>query len=212
MICDPYKFIFIHIPKTGGTSVKNNIFLKTVLPGKRSKISFEDYCLSAHSSIKEYNIKFPERVSNYYKFSFVRNPWDKMLSYNFFCNKETDERLKSSFLPLIHVKGEFTKVVHHLYKNRDNEHIKRYVTGPQLEWFENENGKILMDDIFRFENLDEGIDRICKKLIIKRTPLEKLNTTNHEHYSHYYDDTTINMIGEMFKRDIDYFGYTFEKQ
>ena len=66
MISHEHKFIFIHIPKCGGTSIER--FFKMKLPRQ-----------GAHLNLKYYK-KNTENYETYFKFTIVRNPWDKMVS------------------------------------------------------------------------------------------------------------------------------------
>ena len=61
----------------------------------------------------------------------------------------------------------------------------------------------------RFENLKEHLSLISKKLNISIPKLGPVNKTNHEDFKKYYDDETREIIGKRYKKDIDFFGYTF---
>jgi len=64
MIFHRYKCVFIHIPRTGGTSIE---------------ASFEKEDRSGERHIFAHEI--PSLPADHFKFSFVRDPWDRMLSY-----------------------------------------------------------------------------------------------------------------------------------
>ena len=71
-------------------------------------------------------------------------------------------------------------------------------------------GKILVDFIGKFENLQEDFNLICEKIKIKNFELEKINQYNHKDYKLYYSDKDIEKVYNLYKRDIEYFGYKFE--
>jgi hypothetical protein len=70
------------------------------------------------------------------------------------------------------------------------------------------DGKI--DYLCRFENYAEDAQKVLD-LIGCDVPLGKINTTEHKHYSTYYNEDTKAMVEHFFKEDIDRFGYTFEQ-
>ena len=40
--------------------------------------------------------------------------------------------------------------------------------------------------------------------------LPQRNTSEHKHYSHYYDDESVWLVEQMFNKDLNFFGYEFE--
>ena len=65
MINHKHKFIFIHINKCGGTSIDK------VFSGK----------FRGHKKAFDYKKLNPKEFENYFKFTFVRNPWDRVVSF-----------------------------------------------------------------------------------------------------------------------------------
>jgi len=79
---------------------------------------------------------------------------------------------------------------------------------PQVEWLKNNEGKIDIDKIIRFENLNEGINEVFKTLEIEHK-LPHLNRTYRTNYRDFYDDQTKQIVTGWFHEDIKEFGYTF---
>ena len=71
-------------------------------------------------------------------------------------------------------------------------------------------GRLMPDTILRQENLDEEWKAMFKKLGYKAPKLPKRNKSKHKHYSHYYDDDSIWLISQIFRKDLKFFGYEFE--
>ncbi len=177
MILKDYKAIFVHINKTGGSSIEQAL------------------CGSYHITTKHYNVydyarHTPYEFANYFKVTFVRNPWDKVVSQYFFqlMHKGTDKAFK-----------DFIR------KPSGRPFIN------QLDWI-TINGHIAVNCIGRFETLEEDFDEICQHIGIKTPALPRINKTVHEHYSIYYDDEDREFVGNIFYKDIQFFGYRFENK
>lgn len=171
-------FIFIHIPKTGGSSIERFFGQDHGLPGTPP----------AHKNIQWY-LNHKQSNNRLYKFSFVRNPWDMFVSLYFF-------------------------KVHSKYRKEELEgvtffeYIKQYDHKTQLSYL-TVNGKIMVDFIGRFERLQEDFYKVCDALNIPRSDLPHIIKTTHLPYREYYNTQARKIIEEIYKEDIDYFGYEF---
>ena len=122
-------------------------------------------------------------------FAVVRNPWDRLVSMYVFIKKY---RLVSE---------DFNDFVFHK--------IKIWCFGihtlstPQIRWIEPG-----VTHLLRFENLEEDF-KIIQKIFQCYEPLPLSNKTHHDHYRTYYNDETRQAVAEMFKEDIEAFGYEF---
>ena len=180
MINHNRKFIFIHINKTGGTSIS-----RALGGGGGFK----------HASAIRHRNLFPEKFENYFKFTFVRNPWDKILSQYFF--RVVDKgRLRHAKRPWV----SFEKFVKRPFIEPHR---------PQLDKISDEKGKILVDFIGRFEMIQDDFDIVCDRLEQKPRKLGHSFRTHHKPYWEYYDDESRRFIAKKYKKDIEYFGYKF---
>ncbi|MEM6965923.1 MAG: sulfotransferase family 2 domain-containing protein [Bacteroidota bacterium] len=179
-------FIFIHINKTAGSSIS------ALLDMDRMHLT----AFSIRNMITEesWNAKF--------KFSFVRNPWDRVVSQYHHRYGVNQQNLQERLL-------DFKGWVKEVYLDRNKELINFHAMFmPQLYWISDMNGSIIVDYIGRYENLQEDIAYIKDKLNISK-PLPHLRKSKREHYSTYYDNATKNIVGDFFKKDIEYFKYEF---
>lgn len=206
LISHSKKFIFIHNYKVAGTSVRNTL-------NKYSHTSFENSSgidrlkmnlgilpkifsnqFQGHIKATELRSKLPAKLfHDYFKFGFVRNPWDWQVSlYTFALN------LKE------HHQHEFIKSL----KNFD-EYIDWRVHKElrlQKDFFYDED-ECLVDYIGKFENLDNDFLEVCTKLKINNT-LQFLNQSKRSSdYLSYYSPQSINMVYEAFNKDVKLFGY-----
>jgi len=188
MINHKHRFIFVHIIKTGGESIEK--FFR----GRK-----------IHKFAKNYKKQIGNRKwNNYFKFAFVRNPWDKMVSQYFFIQKKRKGNYKLTFREFILA---FKSCSESEYINGKG--IPVEFNPIQLPWILDDAGNCLVDFIGRFENLQEDFNIICDKIGIPRQKLPHENKSKHKHYTEYYDDEMKQIVAEKYAKDIEYFGYEF---
>jgi hypothetical protein len=137
----------------------------------------------------------------YFTFTVVRDPWDRMVSnFVFFCRSEHRELRKRQFASLHDAPvADFSEFVE-IAARRANHHWQpqdRYV--PEG-----------LDFVGRMEALDHAVQRICSAAGLPPKPVYRVNATEHDHYSHYYDDATRRRVAELYRRDVERFGYEFD--
>ena len=180
------NFIFIHINKTGGSSVE-----------KALNIPFEHKtALEKISEVGRY------RWDRKLTFTIVRNPWDKVVSHYHYRVKTNQTGLGDKHI-------DFKEWVKRAYGEKDDcyyDNPKMFM--PQIDWISDENGRILVDEIIRFENLDSDFNMVLQK-IGKNTTLPHVKRSNRGSYREYYDPETIEIVRNWFERDIENFGYQF---
>jgi len=191
MISHTHQCIFIHINKCAGTSIQS------LLKQYGGNFVFKNHQVlktSHRSHVTAYQYSNLEYWNRYFKFAVVRNPWDKELSDYFFHNKK-QEKHKS-----------FEE-----YLKRDIKQEQKIWHTNQIDWLRSSNNNLELDFICRFETLEQDISKVFKKINITNYTLEKLNTTSHKHYSHYYNPELIEIVNNLYSKDIEYFDYQFYK-
>ena len=204
MIHHKHKFIFVHVPKCGGTAIekffleKDNISLDWRVRAPICHLSAEhkkEYML--HQGTHFALWKFPKDWrEEYFSFSFVRNPWSKMVScYKYFAKTFKD----ISFEEYIIRFGNQEEYYPH--KNP----FKRVHFGEQHKLVEGCNF------IGRFENLQDDFNKVCEHINIKAEQLPKENISkNRTHYTEYYNTKTKDIVFNKCEKDIKLFKYEFE--
>ena len=189
MIIEDKKLIYIHINKCGGSSIES-FFLGRTIGNHKVIMDFEESLGS-------------KGLNDYFKFSFVRNPWDKTVSFYNYHKKfnvlDTSSSLKD-FL-LAHPSSCMPK------NGSNYSHLMR--SSNQIDWLTDSTGEVRMDFIGRFENFQEDFNIVCDKIEIPRQQLPHINATKHKHYTEYYDEETKQIVAEVFAKDIEYFNYKF---
>jgi len=195
---DYYKCIFIHIPKTAGLSV--------------AKTLFGNYA-SCHLDYDWFVKRFTQRtVDSYYKFTFVRNPWDRLASAYFFLKKgginENDAAFSKKYLSDI---NSFEMFVMDWLTEEKTElyfHLK-----PQYAFItscKNRND-IKVDFVGRYETLEAGFKTIAGKIGLADAKLLKVNAANKNEITcrDLYTTEMREKVAKIYAHDIRLFDYSF---
>jgi hypothetical protein len=233
MLCHQHKCIYIHIPKSAGQSihqvfarrlgyyVKRNAPLllnrnknPQLGPPALGHLMASEYVKCGHIS--------QELFDSYFKFSFVRNPWDRIVSeykYRGHARKYDFKEFLFGHLP----KKRWADTYYHIL--------------PQYDFLHDHNGKLLVDIVGRFENLQSDFDEVCRRLNIPLTKIPHRNSTfsglriprsimgavrmakdlvsikqrknTFSNYRDYYDNESRQFVAELYRKDIETFGYSF---
>ena len=203
MISFQKRFLFVHIPKTAGNSIQSIlrdysedqlVALRMEQDGiERFGLRNPKYKIKKHSTLREYREALSdEQFRNLYKFTCVRNPWDRMVSYYFTPTQNLETWSRKKFRGII---SKALSVPDYL----------RLDDGEQ-DPFAN------VDYIMRFENLVDDFRAVCTAISISPPTLPQYNRSSREHYSKYYDDELRELVRTRFAAEIERFGYTFEER
>ena len=202
MISHTHKFIFIHIPKTAGTTI--DIFFNG--------------SMQRHSCLKDYEYFLPKKqFDQYFKFTTVRNPFDLLVSSYAMVIERIQQKNSGALKTFGHNVFSFEEYL------KDKIHNYTVGTEPfistnfsysmfnqnQINWIKDSQGRINIDYVMKFENLQQDFNIVCDKIGIPHQQLPHTNKTNHKHYTEYYDEETREIVAQKYARDIEYFGYKF---
>lgn len=205
---------FIHIPKTAGSSFQ-----------QWSKDNFENIIVGPpghrHSKASVLQHYFGDLG---FKFTFVRNPFSRLVSMFYFIGQRAQERVekrrsgrktKKSTNEYDDIKIVeqynlgFEKYIHSLneknYKKQPYEAGDRWYSRktPMTEWID-----IDIDLIIKIENLDKDFYKLQKFLGCYYS-IPYVNRSNHKNYKEHYNKTTKQIVENMFKKDLEKFGYEY---
>lgn len=191
MVSDEHKAVFIHINRTGGTSIERALGHD----GYKGD-TFQDH-REPHAVRAEIG---DDKWQRYFKFSVVRNPWDKMVSMYHHRKQNFDRSWDSPIMQ--HESMSFPAWVTLLDKLKN---YPQHNLHNQLDWL---GGPDTLDFIARFERLEQDWEVIRERLGID-TKLPRTNGSKHGHYRDYYTPETRDMVAQRFSKDIRHFGYQF---
>jgi hypothetical protein len=202
MISFQKRFLFVHIPKTAGNSIQSAlrdysedqlVALRKEQDGiERFGLRNPNYKIKKHSTLGEYRDALgSEQFRNLHKFTCVRNPWDRMVSYYFTPTQSPETWDRKRFREII---SKAVSVADYLRLDPGEE-----------DPFAN------VDYIMRFENLADDFPTVCETLGISPVTLPRYNRSSREHYSKYYDEELRGLVRMRFAAEIERFGYTFER-
>lgn len=190
------KAIFVHVPKCAGVSLTAALFDRTVV---------------AHWTIRNYQIAFSEADFNsYFKFTVVRNPWDRVLSaYSFLKMGGHGGSDFSFFNNHIARYGSFSEFVEG-WLNRRNIY-KGLVFFPQHFFICPFGLTPCVDFIGHFETLEQDFAIIRARVHPEvQLPHRNRSTGRTKNYQEYYTDEARRIVAEVYREDIAMLGYTFD--
>ena len=167
MINHKDKFIFIHIPKCAGTSIEQSLFGKPYVDWDAERKIWKQHSTAAQ--IREY---YCENYNNYYSFTFVRNPWDKLVSDYFWIQRHL--KIKDSFKNFLLLRGKF-KDPRLKYPPKSRRTRYDHII-PQCNFLLDDRDEVIVDFIGRFENIQSDFDTICDRINIPRKKLPHKDT------------------------------------
>ena len=203
-----HRFIFAAVPKTGTHSVRQALReqmgdadVEQVGLFVNKRFPWEDLAAIQHGHLSLRQVRpylGEDAFGGYVKFAFVRNPFDRFVSYCAFMLRGGD-----------------------IFRQRPQEAMRHFLFGappehhilfqPQASLLVGEDGKTLLADaIGRVEDMQGSYDAICARIGIASRPLDRVNGTERGDYRRYYDKALIDGVAARYALDLELFGYDFE--
>lgn len=204
MLSTSRAFLFIHVPKTAGNSIQDAlrgysddaiVALSNHQDGvERFELRSDKYQTTKHSTLSEYEREYgAEMVQRLFKFTCVRNPWDRCMSHYFSPHRGEVDWDKQKFLDF--VKTQVKPIPHYL---------SRIALQPIDEAVSN------VDFVIRYEDLESGFRSVCKHLALPSIQLLHRNASPQQGQRAFYDLETTQIVNALFQEEIEYFGYKFD--
>jgi len=206
IISRKHKFIFVAVPKTGTHSVRRALReqmgpddLEQVRLFVDKHFPWPDLAKLEHGHITLAQVRpflGDEDFGSFFKFAFVRNPFDRFVSYCAFMTREIGAFERDP-------KGVMR---HLLFRAPPMHHI---LFQPQHAFVTDREGELLSHAIGRVEEMQRSYDDICGRIGIPTAELEKANCSRHGDYRQYYDQQLIDGVAKLYGKDLSLFGYDF---
>lgn len=201
MISHEHRCIFSHVPKTAGKSVRWMFGLPEFewqYDGSNPQIENG----FGHRRLVEFSSE--DYFARYFKFAFVRNPFDRLVSAFFYldaggCNGG-DKLFRDQHLAKY--RGSFPAFVEDLPALIDAQHFR-----PQSAWLCDDKGALLSDFVGRYETLEQDAKIVGRQLGLSFDGLPLINPSRHAPYRSYYDDGTRRRVEEIYGDDLERFSY-----
>lgn len=204
-----HRFAFIHIPKTGGCSVREGL---RPLLGEGDRIcAWPDGGANLqHADVRETRaaLRFARLCGvdmpaweDLFTFAFVRNPWDAAVSQYHHLRRSASGRTHPE-AHRVAASKPFDEWLHWHYAAR-----------PQADWLTAPGGELLVDFVGRFERLRRDFAAALDRLGLRADlPRHNVGTPHrrYAHYTDYYDPASRRLVERIHARDIEMFGYRFE--
>lgn len=196
MISHNSKCIFIHIPKCAGSSINQELNLKSV-------------GFSGHSPASCHR----DHLRDYFSFTFVRNPYDRIVSaYKYFRKLKRGHRWykRNSIISDAANKMSFIEFVNHItdFQNLMKRQEGSFESGIHFQPF-----SYFLDEpieyIGRFENIQNDYHNVLSRINLPVRKLPKINSTNNHNYRKLYIEQTKNTVYNIYKEDIEKYNYQF---
>jgi len=196
MISHDKKCIFVHIPKCAGSSINQQLKLKSIGFSGHAPASCHD-----------------EFLGEYFSFAFVRNPYDRIVSaYKYFRKlKEghrwykrnkiiADAACQMDFSEFINHIGDFQKLM-----KREEGSFESGIHFQPFSYFLDRR----LEYIGRFEDIQHDYFNIRSRLGLSITKLPKTNSTDNKNYRQLYIEDAQTLVYNVYKEDIEKYNYQF---
>ena len=217
LISHSHRFIFIHVGKTAGMSIRNTLEPYATEPERfriRRPARLKDgspnplypmwETLLLHPTARDVRREIPAEVfESYFKFAFVRNPWDFLVSTYTFMLRDPDIPRHAEVKAL----GSFDAFLH--WAIAEKSPFPKGITKLQSDMLTDDAGHLLVDFIGRYETLAADFAEIGSKIGIASS-LPHLNRSRRDDYRTAYNEETRALVARHFRQDIDMFDYTFD--
>jgi Sulfotransferase family len=194
-------FVFIHVPKTAGSSLQR-VLATRGLPFKNVPTLVEaagdrgGILNPTHIRAREVKNFLGDKWADFYSFGVVRNPWDRMVSAYHFIRQTTSHPRHATA----------TRQTFAEFASSSGGKKRRQ----QSEWFYGADGTQLTTEVVKFEHLAEEYPRVMALCGISPAPdLPRVNASQRGAYRLYYDDALAEVVANAHAEDIERFDYAF---
>ena len=206
MINRKHNCLHIHIPRSAGLSINKSLFSTDI---------------SEKLTAVQYRNLFGDIFDDVFKFGFVRNPWDRLVSIYCYCKNSKLDVCGTLLQHCVSKYGgnsffEFISLVeyvvtHDSFYTSGLPHDWKLFLQPQYYWLY-EGDDLLADFVGRYERLHADYNKVCDFIGTqgKRNRLSRVGfTKNRFQYRGYYNTASVDIVKKIYSVDCEAFNYTF---
>lgn len=206
IVSKQHRFIFVAVPKTGTHSVRKalrphlgagDMEQARLFVEKQFPILELARLRHGHISLQQVRpFVGDDFFESSFKFGFVRNPFDRFVSYCAFATRPQglfDQDPKGVMRHFLFIEPP---VRHIVFQSQHS-----FLTGT--------DGRLLADYVGRVEEMQQSYDVVCERIGIPPSPLERVNQSRRRDYREYYDQALVDAVAKLYARDLELFGYDF---
>jgi hypothetical protein len=191
------KFLYISPPKCASTTLR--ILLRPYsdicsleYSGGKSKPG--TFYRKHHTNAQELKQYFDEQEwdwDTYFKFTFARNPWSRVVSRYFYARK----------MGFISKSQSFEDYVTWVVKCKNGNSVSDFIS--------DDDGNNMIDYVGKIENMEQNFRYVCSKIGLDIPDIKHINNTKHKPYIEYYNNKMKKLVAEKYAKDIERFNYEF---
>ncbi len=223
LLSNRHNFLFVHIAKTGGTSVR--VALKKL--SRRDGFFIPTFVCHRISALCQHRIgtKLPRHAAaitaremlprdifdGLFKFAFVRNPWDRLVSAHFHFVRERQDVLQAINVKTFDEFARWLVSEGQFYRGARCTLVDVF-RRPQFEHLVDHDGVGLVDFVGRYERLASDFGKVADRLGVARMDLpHKRRAQRRPDYRTHYTDSLAELIGNYYRNDVTKFGFAFDR-
>ncbi len=199
MISKEKKTVFVHIPRTAGTSIEMLLEDSSSICKREQWGSFNaplNHLTLAQ--LVEGNFISEMEMDLYFKFTIVRNPWDRIVS-ECFC-----PYIRNLFKDCKTITEKIELACSFAESGYGGHFLK------QTKFIDSSN--VSLDFIGRYENLSQDMNFLLNKIDQPQMTFEEKKDSIRSRYQEYYDPHTRKLVEKTYADEIELFGYCFETE
>lgn len=207
------KYMFVHIPKTGGTSLalaledkamKDDVLIGDTPKAKKRRKRVKDVQTSGrlwkHSKLVDvYGLVDQAQMEEYFVFTLVRNPWDRMVSYYHWLQDQNFDHPHVTLAKEVEFSSFLNAGLTQAMMRNDG--AARYVS--------DRDGVDRCDLYLRLEHLAQDVEVLEDAIGVRLGMVPHANKSERGAYQGYYSEADRALVGDAFAADIERFGYGF---
>lgn len=190
--CDDKRTIFLHIPKTGGTTISMLLKLSGLQDTNPSNRPTPQ-----HLTCTLLREALGEKYDAYYKFTLVRNPWARLLSTYYWRQQLPKKRPVLAFEAFVEYAGEVVRT-HGYYDQDFGDHFI-----PQVEYTRD------IDQVFRYDAFEKSVQTVASRIGLSIPGIPPKEPKHYDDYRAFYTDKARALVASIYAEDIAEFDYAF---